>query len=138
MNICADILNNIDTDPGLLGTVITCDDKIRKCGSERLRFDDPAMRSDYAALFIRLISRTGSSDHTQTSANFLIISAKTLHRQHLTSAINQGPAAAPTTASSSTSSPTPGVTGNEDPLSIVAIDTSAALEMFTFLFSESA
>ncbi|KAJ8954147.1 hypothetical protein NQ318_005741 [Aromia moschata] len=33
MNICADILNNIDTDPGLLDTVITCDDKIRKCGS---------------------------------------------------------------------------------------------------------
>ncbi|KAJ8944421.1 hypothetical protein NQ318_002116 [Aromia moschata] len=29
MNICADILNNIDTDPGLLDTVITCDDKIR-------------------------------------------------------------------------------------------------------------
>ncbi|KAJ8948895.1 hypothetical protein NQ318_005517 [Aromia moschata] len=26
MNICADILNNIDTDPGLLGTVITCDE----------------------------------------------------------------------------------------------------------------
>ncbi|MBZ5796348.1 hypothetical protein K8353_40380, partial [Burkholderia contaminans] len=33
MNICADILNNIDTDPGLLDTVITCDDKIRMCGS---------------------------------------------------------------------------------------------------------
>ncbi|KAJ8954988.1 hypothetical protein NQ318_000419, partial [Aromia moschata] len=33
MNICADILNNVDTDPGLLDTVITCDDKIRKCGS---------------------------------------------------------------------------------------------------------
>ncbi|KAJ8951219.1 hypothetical protein NQ318_010246 [Aromia moschata] len=29
-NICAD---NIGTDPGLLDTVITCDDKIRKCGS---------------------------------------------------------------------------------------------------------
>ncbi|KAJ8957019.1 hypothetical protein NQ318_012191, partial [Aromia moschata] len=26
MNICADILNNIDTDPGLLDTVITCDE----------------------------------------------------------------------------------------------------------------
>ncbi|KAJ8948147.1 hypothetical protein NQ318_009234 [Aromia moschata] len=24
MNICADILNNIDTDPGLLDTMITC------------------------------------------------------------------------------------------------------------------
>ncbi|KAJ8958071.1 hypothetical protein NQ318_002084 [Aromia moschata] len=33
MNICADILNNIDTDPGLLDTAITCDYKIRKCGS---------------------------------------------------------------------------------------------------------
>ncbi|KAJ8952071.1 hypothetical protein NQ318_010981 [Aromia moschata] len=30
MNICADILNNIHIDPGLLDTVITCDDKIRK------------------------------------------------------------------------------------------------------------
>ncbi|KAJ8936342.1 hypothetical protein NQ318_020922 [Aromia moschata] len=26
MNICADMLNNIDTDPGLLDTVITCDE----------------------------------------------------------------------------------------------------------------
>ncbi|KAJ8960500.1 hypothetical protein NQ318_013784 [Aromia moschata] len=34
MNICAEILNNIDTDPGLLDTVIPCDDKIRKCGSD--------------------------------------------------------------------------------------------------------
>ncbi|KAJ8939345.1 hypothetical protein NQ318_005706 [Aromia moschata] len=33
MNICADILNNIDTDLDLLDTVITCDGKIRKCGS---------------------------------------------------------------------------------------------------------
>ncbi|KAJ8943964.1 hypothetical protein NQ318_013545 [Aromia moschata] len=36
MNICADILNNIDTDPGLLDAVITCDDKIRKCRSGSL------------------------------------------------------------------------------------------------------
>ncbi|KAJ8946565.1 hypothetical protein NQ318_008295 [Aromia moschata] len=28
MNICADTLNNIDTDPGLLDAVITCDDNI--------------------------------------------------------------------------------------------------------------
>ncbi|KAJ8942995.1 hypothetical protein NQ318_001719 [Aromia moschata] len=33
MNIRDDILNNIDTDSGLLDTVITCDDKIRKCGN---------------------------------------------------------------------------------------------------------
>ncbi|KAJ8955179.1 hypothetical protein NQ318_009074 [Aromia moschata] len=40
MNICADILNNIDTDPGLLDTVIICDelwfftyDPETKCGS---------------------------------------------------------------------------------------------------------
>ncbi|KAJ8954770.1 hypothetical protein NQ318_014877 [Aromia moschata] len=34
MNIRTDILNDIDTDPGLLDTVITCDDKIRKCRSD--------------------------------------------------------------------------------------------------------
>ncbi|KAJ8937783.1 hypothetical protein NQ318_012263 [Aromia moschata] len=34
MNLCADILNNIDTDPSLLDTVITCDDKIRKLCNE--------------------------------------------------------------------------------------------------------
>ncbi|KAJ8962675.1 hypothetical protein NQ318_001070 [Aromia moschata] len=28
INICADILNNIDTDPGLLDTVITCDESV--------------------------------------------------------------------------------------------------------------
>ncbi|KAJ8945277.1 hypothetical protein NQ318_016047 [Aromia moschata] len=33
LNICADILNNIDTGPGLLETIITCDDKIRKSES---------------------------------------------------------------------------------------------------------
>ncbi|KAJ8962715.1 hypothetical protein NQ318_001113 [Aromia moschata] len=33
MNTYADILNKINTDPGLLDTVITCDDKIRKYGS---------------------------------------------------------------------------------------------------------
>ncbi|KAJ8962618.1 hypothetical protein NQ318_001011 [Aromia moschata] len=33
MNICVDILNNIDIDSCLLDTMITCDDKIRKCGS---------------------------------------------------------------------------------------------------------
>ncbi|KAJ8954944.1 hypothetical protein NQ318_000374 [Aromia moschata] len=33
MNICADIFNNTDTNPGLLDTGLLCDDKIRKCGS---------------------------------------------------------------------------------------------------------
>ncbi|KAJ8950020.1 hypothetical protein NQ318_002432 [Aromia moschata] len=32
MNICADIINNIDTDPGLLDTMSTCDDKNQKVG----------------------------------------------------------------------------------------------------------
>ncbi|KAJ8963434.1 hypothetical protein NQ318_018914 [Aromia moschata] len=53
MNICADIINNIDTDPGLLDTVITCDDKIRKCGSGYSKSDggsEPADRSELPAL----------------------------------------------------------------------------------------
>ncbi|KAJ8957492.1 hypothetical protein NQ318_020519 [Aromia moschata] len=33
INICADILNNIETSLGLFDMVITCDNKFRKCGS---------------------------------------------------------------------------------------------------------
>ncbi|KAJ8944918.1 hypothetical protein NQ318_012727 [Aromia moschata] len=50
MNICADILNNTDTDSSLLDTVITCDDKIRKCGSGQRKSDggsEPADRSGH-------------------------------------------------------------------------------------------
>ncbi|KAJ8952128.1 hypothetical protein NQ318_018464 [Aromia moschata] len=66
MNICTDILNNIDTDPGLLDTVITCDESLEAVKAKAMEILNQLTEADFQYYFQQWKSRMERcSDHQE-------------------------------------------------------------------------
>ncbi|KAJ8938832.1 hypothetical protein NQ318_000827 [Aromia moschata] len=57
MNICSDILNNIDTDTGLLDTVITCDESVEAVKAKATEVLNQLVEADFQHCFQQWKSR---------------------------------------------------------------------------------